>query len=66
MAIAVKLEGDAEAKLLELAKQLNVPVEQAFSRALANGMFVLAETSAGRSFLIEDQKQGAQWRVTPK
>jgi predicted RNase H-like nuclease (RuvC/YqgF family) len=66
MAIAVTLEGDAEAKLLELAKRLNVPVEEAFSRALANGIFVLAETSAGRSLLIEDKRQGAQWRVSLK
>jgi len=66
MAIAVTLEGDAEAKLLELAKRLNVPVEEAFSRALANGIFVLAESSAGRGVLIEDRKQGAQWRVSLK
>jgi predicted transcriptional regulator len=65
MSFEVKLEGNAEAKLRHLADQLNLPVDQVFARALANGMFVLAETSVGRTLIVEDEKQGAQWRVKP-
>jgi hypothetical protein len=65
MSIEVKLEGTAEAKLRQLAEELKVPVGEALTRALSNGMFVLAETSAGRNLIVEDSKRGAQWRVKP-
>jgi hypothetical protein len=66
MTIEVKLEGSAEAKLRKLAAELDVPVGEALTRALANGMFVLSEAKAGRELLVEDRKAGAQWRVMPR
>jgi predicted transcriptional regulator len=65
MSFQFVLDGAAAEKLSKLAKDLNVPVEVVFERALANGVYMMTESSAGREFVVEDKKKGARWRVHP-
>jgi hypothetical protein len=61
MAIEIKLEGDAEARLKSEAARLNISVDQLVTKALANGLFIVSETSAGNTVILED-KDGRRQR----
>jgi hypothetical protein len=65
MSIEIKLEGDAAARLEAEAKRLNIPVDQLVTKALANGLFVVAETSAGNTLILEDRFR-TQRRYEPR
>jgi hypothetical protein len=65
MSIEIKVEGDAAARIEAEARRLNIPVDQLVTKALANGLFIVAETSAGNTLILED-KYRTQRRYEPR